>query len=653
MKLILFFFFILSFVYPLENKFIKYEEDKTTGLITISRPNALNALNSQVLEELDKCLDNIDLKKIKVIIITGDGEKAFVAGADISEMSELSKEEGEAFGKKGNELFRKIETFPIPIIAAVNGFALGGGCELALSCDIRICSDNAIFGQPEVGLGITPGFGGTQRLARIIGPGMAKQMIYTGQNIKSHEALRIGLVYAIYQKENLLNEAKKLAEMIAGNGDISVRNAKKAINEGLQVNIEEGMKIEEELFGQCFENEQQTSRMNHFLYIKKYKRLKQGIYPLICASQNYEWGQPANSSLVAEVLRNNGQNVIESLPYAEYWMGTHPNGPSKVIKRGKEILLSDLIGGHLSYLFKILSINTPLSIQLHPDKSHAEALHKQYPKIYKDDNHKPEIFIALSDFELLFGFLPLNEAVKVVETYKNVFDLYEAKKLLKEPNIENYQRFIDKIMFLEKKDFQKIIKQILEDQNTKEDSLVKKLNKYFGLDSGILIALFMNHFHKKKGESFFIDANIPHSYIYGNCLELMSSSDNVIRLGLTHKLVDKENFELIVQEKFNDMIYDEKKVIDFIKVDREKRVTTYDVNYIDDFKLQVYSVNKNNTSIHIEANSTILCLGGNVKINGALCEEYRSLFVVNEIIGANVELLEGSKSAQIYKVFKK
>ena len=199
MKLIIFFFFIFSFVYPLEYKFIKYEEDKTTSIIKISRPTALNALNSQVLEELDKCLDNIDLKKIKVVIITGDGEKAFVAGADISEMSELSKEEGEAFGKKGNELFRKIETFPIPIIAAVNGFALGGGCELALSCDIRICSDNAIFGQPEVGLGITPGFGGTQRLARIIGPGMAKQMIYTGQNIKSHEALRIGLVYDIYQ----------------------------------------------------------------------------------------------------------------------------------------------------------------------------------------------------------------------------------------------------------------------------------------------------------------------------------------------------------------------------------------------------------------------------------------------------------------------
>ena len=173
-------------------EFITYEQEGYVGVLTINRPKALNALNSQVLEELDAALGQIDLNETRALIITGAGEKSFVAGADIGEMSTLTKAEGEAFGKKGNDIFRKIETFPIPVIAAVNGFALGGGCEISMSCDIRICSENAIFGQPEVGLGITPGFGGTQRLARIVGPGMAKQMIYTARNIKADEAYRIG-----------------------------------------------------------------------------------------------------------------------------------------------------------------------------------------------------------------------------------------------------------------------------------------------------------------------------------------------------------------------------------------------------------------------------------------------------------------------------
>ena len=176
---------LISTIVNLETEFIKYEEDGAISLLTINRPKALNALNSQVLDELDKTLDSIDINKIRVLIVTGAGEKSFVAGADIAEMSGLTKKQAEEFSKKGNDLFRKIETFPIPVIAAVNGFALGGGCEISMSCDIRICSDNAIFGQPEVGLGITPGFGGTQRLARIVGLGMAKQMIYSAQNIKA------------------------------------------------------------------------------------------------------------------------------------------------------------------------------------------------------------------------------------------------------------------------------------------------------------------------------------------------------------------------------------------------------------------------------------------------------------------------------------
>ena len=223
---------------------------------------------------MDKTLDSIDTNKIRALIITGAGEKSFVAGADIGEMSSLTKEQGKAFGKKGNDVFRKLETFPIPVIAAINGFALGGGCEISMSCDIRICSDNAIFGQPEVGLGITPGFGGTQRLARLVGQGMAKQMIYTGRNIKADEAFRIGLVNAVYPQNELLNEAKKMAETIARQAPIAVRNAKKAINDGLQVDMDRAIEIEEELFGNCFETEDQRAGMGNFLEKDKTKKLK-------------------------------------------------------------------------------------------------------------------------------------------------------------------------------------------------------------------------------------------------------------------------------------------------------------------------------------------------------------------------------------------
>ena len=234
----------------------------------------MNALNSKVLDELSQALDEIDTSKISALIITGEGEKSFVAGADISEMSSLSKKEAEDFSTKGNNVFRKIETLEIPVIAAINGFALGGGCEISLSCDIRICSDNAIFGQPEVGLGITPGFGGTQRLARTIGIGIAKQMIFTGQNIKADEALRIGLVNAVYPQNELINEAKKLATTIAKNSKNAVKLSKKAINDGLQVDIEKALKIEEKLFGECFENPEQKERMKKFLERNKKNKEK-------------------------------------------------------------------------------------------------------------------------------------------------------------------------------------------------------------------------------------------------------------------------------------------------------------------------------------------------------------------------------------------
>lgn len=255
-------------------EFVTYEQEGFVGVVTINRPKALNALNSGVLEELEATFNQVDLETTRVIILTGAGTKSFVAGADIAEMSTLTKEEGEAFGKKGNDIFRKIETFPLPVIAAVNGFALGGGCEISMSCDIRICSENAIFGQPEVGLGITPGFGGTQRLARIIGIGKAKEMIYSASNIKAEEAYRIGLVNAVYPQEELMDMAKKLANKIARNAPIAVRACKSAMNEGLDVDMDKAIVVEEKAFGSCFETEDQVEGMKAFLEKRKVEGFK-------------------------------------------------------------------------------------------------------------------------------------------------------------------------------------------------------------------------------------------------------------------------------------------------------------------------------------------------------------------------------------------
>ena len=251
---------------------ILLEKKGLYAVATINRPKALNALNSEVLADLNELVDTVNAdEEIRALVLTGAGEKSFVAGADIGEMSTLTKAEGEAFGKKGNDVFRKLETMPIPTIAAINGFALGGGCELSMSCDIRICADTAVFGQPEVGLGITPGFGGTQRLARLVSPGMAKQLIYTARNIKADEALRIGLVNAIYPAAELLAAAEKMADTIAKNAPIAVRACKKAINEGLDVCMDEAIVIEEKVFGSCFETADQIEGMGAFLEKRKHE----------------------------------------------------------------------------------------------------------------------------------------------------------------------------------------------------------------------------------------------------------------------------------------------------------------------------------------------------------------------------------------------
>ncbi len=250
--------------------FVELEVKGQIGVLTINRPEALNALNDQVIGQLDKVLDSVDVGAVRCLIVTGAGQKAFVAGADIAQMSGLSKAEGEAFGKLGNDVFRKLETLPIPTIAAVNGFALGGGCELSMSCDIRLASDTAVFGQPEVGLGITPGFGGTQRLARLVGPGKAKELIYTARNIKAPEALAIGLVQAVYPADELMAEAEKMASRIAGNAPIAVRACKKAVNDGLQVDIDSALAVEEKLFGSCFETKDQVNAMAAFVEKRKH-----------------------------------------------------------------------------------------------------------------------------------------------------------------------------------------------------------------------------------------------------------------------------------------------------------------------------------------------------------------------------------------------
>ena len=252
--------------------YVLFEKQGDIGIITINRPEALNALSTAVLDDFYEVIGKIDTDEVRAVIITGSGSRSFVAGADIGEMSAMTVAEALAYGKKGNDLFLQIENLPVPVIAAVNGFCLGGGNELAMSCDIRICSENAVFGQPEVGLGITPGYGGTQRLARIIPAGLAKELLFTGSNIKADRALAIGLVNAVYPQDELMEQAMKLAGKIAKNAPVAVRACKEAVNKGLQTDIEHAVQIEEGLFSSCFATEDQKEGMKAFLEKRKVER---------------------------------------------------------------------------------------------------------------------------------------------------------------------------------------------------------------------------------------------------------------------------------------------------------------------------------------------------------------------------------------------
>lgn len=250
----------------MELKNIILEKEGHLAIVTINRPKALNALNSETLKDLDVVLEDLEKdSNIYSVILTGSGEKAFVAGADISEMKDLSEEEGKNFGLLGNRVFRRLEKLDKPVIAAISGFALGGGCELAMACDIRIASEKARFAQPEAGLGITPGFGGTQRLPRLVGEGKAKELIYTCAMIKADEALRIGLVNKVVPLESLMDEAKAMANAIMVNAPIAVKLCKDAINRGMQVDIDQAIEVEAEDFGKCFATEDQTEGMTAFI----------------------------------------------------------------------------------------------------------------------------------------------------------------------------------------------------------------------------------------------------------------------------------------------------------------------------------------------------------------------------------------------------
>ena len=244
---------------------IRLEKNNHVAVLTVSRPEALNALNSAALEELAARAEEVRADEdIRVLIITGEG-KSFVAGADIAEMKDLDSEQGRAFGLKGQAALTAIESLPIPVIAAVNGFALGGGCELALCADIRIASEKARFGQPEVGLGITPWFGGTQRLPRVIGLSKAMELILTARMIKADEALSLGLVDRVAAPEELMSEAMKLAETIAANAPVAVRNSKAAIRRFTGASLGNDLEAEAGLFGACFATLDQKNAMGAFV----------------------------------------------------------------------------------------------------------------------------------------------------------------------------------------------------------------------------------------------------------------------------------------------------------------------------------------------------------------------------------------------------
>ena len=254
--------------------FVTLEKKEHVGVVTIDRPEALNALNSQVLTDLDQVITEIESDEdIYVVILTGGG-RSFVAGADIGEMKDLTAYEARKFGQKGDDIFLRLENLSKPVIAAINGFALGGGCELSMACDIRLASEKAKFGQPEVGLGITPGFAGTQRLPRIVGLAKAMELIFTAKIIGAEEAKAIGLVSEVYPAEELMDQAMAMANMICAQAQIAVKLSKRSIRMGMQSDIATGCAFEADAFALCFSTEDQTEGMSAFVEKRKDKNFQ-------------------------------------------------------------------------------------------------------------------------------------------------------------------------------------------------------------------------------------------------------------------------------------------------------------------------------------------------------------------------------------------
>lgn len=251
-------------------KAILFSQENNVATITINQPQSMNALTADILTEIGSAIDTVEAdESIQVLVITGSGEKSFVAGANIKGFVEMDTKQGTEFSRLGNEVFYKLSTLRQPTIAAVNGYALGGGMELAMACDIRVASENAIFGQPEVGLGIPPGFGGTQRLPRLINPAIAKELIFTGRNVRSGEAKEIGLVNKVVPQTDLMVEVMTLADQIMKNAPLAVEKSKQLINEGLDMPLETGLQLESEGFGSLFETEDQKIGAKAFINKEK------------------------------------------------------------------------------------------------------------------------------------------------------------------------------------------------------------------------------------------------------------------------------------------------------------------------------------------------------------------------------------------------
>lgn len=249
---------------------ILLEKDGNVAVVTINRPKVLNALNSETLVELGEAVEQVSNDpEVRVVILTGAGEKAFVAGADIAYMQNLTPLEARKFARLGQGVLSKIENLSKPVIAAINGFALGGGCELAMSCDIRIAAPNAKFGQPEVNLGLIAGFGGTQRLTRLVNPGIAKEILFTADMYGAEAACKMGLVNHVVQPEELLSFCKSMANRIAARGPVAVQLTKEAVNDGLEMDLEKALIHEADLFALVFATEDRDEGIAAFLGKKK------------------------------------------------------------------------------------------------------------------------------------------------------------------------------------------------------------------------------------------------------------------------------------------------------------------------------------------------------------------------------------------------